>query len=877
MPGAGRDRPAATVIVPAFNEERALPVVLAALAPLRERGIDVVVVDDGSTDRSARVARDAGVRVIQLEHNSGKAAAVRAGLATATSDKVVVIDADGTYPADAIPEIVRLLDEYDVVVGVRTSGREHIPPLNRMGNGVIRTAVHWFSGFRSADPLTGLYGLHRRHLEAMGLDSEGFGLEVEIGVKAARMGLHWADHPITYGERIGESKLNALRDGLVITRTLIRTLFGRPRLRPLPGREGVPAAPLAVVATVLCVLLLALAGISLIATTTISLAAIVDPRVPFTLTAARTGLVTLFAGLVLWRITTHWGRPPPATLVRLVSGAVVGTAVLVLVVVVGAQQLSLLPADPRYEVAGAALVVSALVIGGWGLIGLVGGALGPREQEGRLLAGFRALPVALGRRGELIGLALALVLLALPVVRFISLGQILGFDESIYAATSRSWVLGTPNSAWSSDRPPGISLLGAPIVWTDSDAGLRLIGLGFGLGAVFAAWALARRLGGPAAGVLAALLVATVPGLQLNAALFLTDVPSATILVVVMLVMWQQLGVRPRPDRGLLLLAPLIAAAFYLRYGASVPVLFLSATAVVLWPNRLLAAWRLTLATFGLLLLLLLPHLLQSTLMHGDPLAIVLSAQSLASPGQPGEALLHYWRILPSELAGVGGAWFLILAVLAWPIRTLLRGADDCGVRAQAFLLLPAIGQLLLLGIVALPQVRYVLLPVMLILIAGSISAVDLGTQLSLAWRRTLATGVVIAIVVTGIGSAAVMIRLQAEVTPLSMHLADAARIIRDDAAGRSCSILGYPPPELTWYSGCAAHHFGYPPIPGRETALSGERRYLVLSTFEYDREPAGALREEYLRLAEPEPMAIVLNRVTREPALEVYVLAGPD
>jgi hypothetical protein len=166
---------------------------------------------------------------------------------------------------------------------------------------------------------------------------------------------------------------------------------------------------------------------------------------------------------------------------------------------------------------------------------------------------------------------------------------------------------------------------------------------------------------------------------------------------------------------------------------------------------------------------------------------------------------------------------------------------------------------------------------VMLILIAGSVTAVDLGRLLSDAWRRTLATGVVIATVVTGIGSAAVMMRLQAEVTPLSRHLVDAARIIRDDAAGGSCSILGYPPPELIWYSGCAAHHFGYPPIPGRETALSGERRYLVLSPFEYDREPAGALREEYLALAEPEPIAIVPNRVTGDPALEVYRLRVVD
>ena len=870
LAGAAPVRAVATVIAPAFNEERAMPVVLAALAPLRDAGIDVLVVDDGSTDRTAEIARQAGVRVVQLERNSGKAAAVRAGLAATSTDKVVVIDADGTYPADAIPEIVRLLDEYDVVVGVRTSGREHIPPLNRIGNGVIRTAVHWFSGFRSADPLTGLYGLKRAHLLAMKLDSDGFGLEVEIGVKAARMGLRWIDHPITYGERIGDSKLSAVRDGLVITRTLIRTLFGRPRLRPLPGREGVAAAPLAVVAAVASIMLLALAAISLTATTAISLAAVIDPAVPFTLAAARAGLVTLFAGLVLWRVITHWGRPPPETLLRLIAGSVVAAAAIVLVVIMVARGASLVPADPRFEVAGWALIASAILFAIGGLAALAGGQLGSRK-----LADVRAFVG--GRRGELIGLALILVLLALPVLRFISLGQLLGFDESIYAATSRSWILGTPNSAWSAHRSPGISVLGLPMAWLGSDAGLRLIGAAFGLVAVVVGWALARRMRGPAAGLFAGLLIVTVPALQLNAGLFLTDVPSAAIFLVVMLVMWIQLEDRPRPDRGILLLAPLVAATFYLRYGASVPILFLSVTALLLWPGRLIAAWRLTLATLGLFVVLLLPHLLQSIAIDGNPFAIALSAQSLASPAYPGEALAHYWRILPSGLAGVVGAWFLVLGVVAWPVRVALRGLGHRAVRGHTFLLLPALGQFLLLGLLVLPQVRYVLLPVMLLLIAGSVAAVDLGAQLSGAWRRTLAAGLAIAIVASGIGTAAVMIRLQDEVTPFSAHVVDGARIIRDDAAGRSCSILGYPPPQLIWYSGCAAHHFGYPPIEGRETTLSGVRRYLVLSTVEYDREPAGALRERYLGLVEPEPMTIVPNRATGEPALEIYLLRSVD
>ena len=869
-------RASATVITPAFNEERALPVVLEALARLRATGIEVVVVDDGSTDRTADVAREAGFRVVQLERNSGKAAAVRAGLASVETDKVVVMDADATYPVEAIPEMVRMLDEYDMVVGVRTSGREHIPPLNRIGNALLRTAVHWFSGFRSADPLTGLYALRRKYLEAMQLDSDGFGLEVEICVKAARMGVRSVDFPITYGNRIGDSKLNAFRDGVVITSTLIRTLFRRPRLRPLPGKGGVPAAPLAVVATTLSVVLLSVAAVLLVTTVATSLAAIVDPTRALTLAPARFGLAALFAGLIGWRISTHWGRPPAHALIRLALGAVAAGAALVLISTRAAEALGVVPDGPAFRTATATLFGTAVVVGTIALVGL-GAVLGRRGFETVRTGPWTTAVAWVREHAEAIAVLGALLLLAIPILRFISLGQLLGFDEAVYAATARSWVLDTPNTAWVSHRSPGISALGLPMAVAEWDAGVRLVGFAFSMGAVVAGWALGRRLAGPAAGVLAALLIAAIPSLQLNGALFLTDVPSATGILVLMLVLWRQVEERARPNAGLLWLAPLAAAVFYIRYGASVPILFLAVTAFLLRGGRLVQAWRITLATAALLAVLLVPHFVQSTLLHGNPLAIALSAQTGASPTYPGEALREYLRMVPSELAGPVGGLLLVLGVLAWPIRVLLHGFRDRSVRAHTLLVVPAVGQFLLLGLVALPQARYVLLPVMLLLIAGALTAVDAGRLLSRAWRTTLAAGLAAAVIVGALGTAAVMTRLQAEVTPASSHLIDAARLIRGDAGGRSCSILGYPTPELIWYSGCAAQHFGYPPVAGRESTLTGERRYLLLSTTATDREPGGTLRDEYLQLAEPEPLAVVPYRLTGEPALEVYSLPAPD
>lgn len=213
---------AATVIVPAYNEEAGLAAVLQQLAPLREQGIEIVVVDDASTDRTALVADAAEVLVVRRRRNGGKGAAIRSGLARASAAKVVTIDADGTYPVAAILPIVRLLDDYDIALGVRTVGRGNIPLVNRLGNAALRLAIRATSGFSSADPLTGLYGIRREHLDAMALRSDGFAIEAEIAVKSAWLGLRHVDHPIAYAERIGRSKLNPLLDGSLIAVTILR-------------------------------------------------------------------------------------------------------------------------------------------------------------------------------------------------------------------------------------------------------------------------------------------------------------------------------------------------------------------------------------------------------------------------------------------------------------------------------------------------------------------------------------------------------------------------------------------------------------------------------------------------------------------------------
>ena len=862
-----------SLITPAYNEEEALPSVLAALAPLREQGLEVIVVDDGSTDGTSRVAGQSGVEVVRLQRNVGKAGAVRAGLDAAARTKIVLIDADATYPVDVIPEFGRLLDDYDVVLGARTAGRIHIPAVNRFGNAALRTIIQWFSGFGSVDPLTGLFGIRREHLAAMDVRSRGFGLEAEMAVKAARMGLRWIDVPITYSERIGTSKLRPVQDGLIITWTVVRTLFSGPRTVPARGRaDRLRPAALAIATTALSLALLTVAAIVLGVAAILSLAALVEPTIPLTTAVIAPGVLTLGAAVMLWRLVTRWGRPGPALLAPLALGATAGGALLVGAGVVVADAVGVLHDAARHAITARALLIAAALALIASPLAYVLALRAPsiRNQLEDAI-GSVARPTT---RGELLALGAILFFFLVPVTRYIAVAPIFGFDESIYANTARAWLEGTPNTGWSAHRSPGISLLGLPAVSFAAEWAFRLVGLLAGACCVVMAWALGRRLHGPSAGLIAAVVAASVPELLVSSSLFLTDVPSAGLVMLLMLVLWRELEVRTTPSRSLLWTAPIAAAAFYVRYGAAVPIMLVGVTALILWHRKLLAAWKRSSLTVGLLLILLLPHLVQATLMTGTPWGIARMAQNLAASGSPMDTLLSFLRLTPHGLAGIVAESLILLALLAWPVL-IVRGGGlrDGAARMHTYLLLPAVGQFLLISLVAMAHVRYILLPILLIVVAGSAAAVRLAQPLTPPSRQAFAIVIVVAAVVAGLGTAAVEVRGRAAYAPTQYDLVDAARRVRDDAGDASCAILGYPPPQITWYSGCATRHFGYPPVAGRSAALNATRRYLILPPGEGDRYPSGDLREEYLAEAEPQPFAVIHDRVTGDPAFEVYRL----
>lgn len=230
-----------TVIVPAYNEEEGLPVTLDKLQRVLDDSYEVIVVDDGSTDRTPEVARRFPCRFIRHEGNQGKGQALRTGIEHARGDRVIWIDADDTYPAENIPAMAEALREYDVVVGSRVQGYENIPRFNRLGNWLFRTMIRVIYGFQAHDPCTGLYGARKLYLQLMGLTSKRFAIEPEISIKSSRMKLKTLDMPLRYRPRVGETKLNAIKVGFEDLMTILGLVFWRGKANGVEREKSTTA------------------------------------------------------------------------------------------------------------------------------------------------------------------------------------------------------------------------------------------------------------------------------------------------------------------------------------------------------------------------------------------------------------------------------------------------------------------------------------------------------------------------------------------------------------------------------------------------------------------------------------------------------------
>ena len=215
------DEVTVSVVLPCLDEEHSVAqCVKEALHALERAALDgeVIVVDNGSTDRSAEEAATAGARVV-AEPEPGYGSALRAGFRAARGRVVVMADADFTYPLDKIPELVApvLADEADMVLGTRlgAGGRDTMPFLHRhLGTPALnRLVARAADSDLVSDSQTGFRAIRRSTLEGLRLRSTGMELASEMLVRAGQSGTRIVERATGYRPRIGESKLHPLADG----------------------------------------------------------------------------------------------------------------------------------------------------------------------------------------------------------------------------------------------------------------------------------------------------------------------------------------------------------------------------------------------------------------------------------------------------------------------------------------------------------------------------------------------------------------------------------------------------------------------------------------------------------------------------------------
>ena len=223
-----------TVIVPAYNEEKNIRNTIGGIrkstAGLRQK-LGIVVVDDGSTDHTSKILSSVkGIKVIRHGTNKGYGASLKTGIKNSSADYIMIIDADGTYPAAAIPDIVKNAQKYDMVVGARTGEAVKIPFFRKPAKWFLKHFAQYLTKSKIPDLNSGLRIFRREiAIRFMSLFPDGFSFTTTLTIACLTNDLSVKFIPINYLERKGKSKIHPIKDMIGFTNLIFRlAIFFRP-------------------------------------------------------------------------------------------------------------------------------------------------------------------------------------------------------------------------------------------------------------------------------------------------------------------------------------------------------------------------------------------------------------------------------------------------------------------------------------------------------------------------------------------------------------------------------------------------------------------------------------------------------------------------
>jgi glycosyltransferase involved in cell wall biosynthesis len=200
-----------SVVIPAYNEEKGIGPVLDTLKSVLDNAHfnhEIIVVDDGSNDGTETAANMPGVRLIRHRKNRGYGASLKTGIRAARNDTIVITDADGTYPSEAIPELVKRFETSDMIVGARVGQNVNIPLIRRPAKWVLRKLAEYVSREPISDLNSGLRVFSRQAaLQYFNILPDKFSFTTTITVAMISDGYRVRYFPIDYFKRSGKSKI----------------------------------------------------------------------------------------------------------------------------------------------------------------------------------------------------------------------------------------------------------------------------------------------------------------------------------------------------------------------------------------------------------------------------------------------------------------------------------------------------------------------------------------------------------------------------------------------------------------------------------------------------------------------------------------------
>jgi glycosyltransferase involved in cell wall biosynthesis len=222
-------KPNVSFLIPAYNEAKSIVKTIACLSDVMkqyESDYEILVIDDGSSDDTAQLARDQGVSVISHPANGGYGKALKTGLSIAKYDWCAIVDADGTYPLDKFPDLMRYIPAFSMVVGARTGAHYWGSLRKRIGRYILLQLIQYVVGVDIPDVNSGMRIFKKdialKHIQRI---SSGFSFTTTLTL-AMLMDGHFVKYiPISYQARLGKSKVHMIRDTLRMSQILTRAIM----------------------------------------------------------------------------------------------------------------------------------------------------------------------------------------------------------------------------------------------------------------------------------------------------------------------------------------------------------------------------------------------------------------------------------------------------------------------------------------------------------------------------------------------------------------------------------------------------------------------------------------------------------------------------